>query len=228
MRRTQAMALTMAVLGGVLLFVGPAASAQTGYPPGLCTTVTGTQDVGNVDIGQRFVLQLAPTCLFTPGAAVTVTVNGVDIPGKTAEPGGFVLVDITVVSPTQLSIDDPVLTPAFCGTNTATASGPSATAQGGISTQTATFTIALSAPSTDTVTVTYGTANQSATQPGDYTAKSGTVSFAPGVVSKALAVTVKSDTSTEASETFTVGLSNAIGVATITDSTGVGTIRNDD
>lgn len=141
MRRTQAMALLVAVLGGVVLFVGPPASAQTGYPPGLCTTVSGTQDVGNVAIGQRFVLQLAPTCLFTPGAPVTVTVNGVDIPGKTAEPGGFVLVDITVVSATQLSIDDPILTPAFCGANSATARGPSATAQGGISTQTATFTI---------------------------------------------------------------------------------------
>ncbi|MGI8809031.1 MAG: hypothetical protein ACR2KK_14565 [Acidimicrobiales bacterium] len=141
MRRTQAMAVLGAVLGGVLLFVAPPASAQTGYPPGLCTTVTGTQNVGEVSIGQRFVLQLAPTCLFTPGAAVTVAVNGVDIPGKTAEPGGFVLVDITVVSATQLSIDDSVLTPAFCGTNTVTARGPSATAQGGIATQTATFTI---------------------------------------------------------------------------------------
>ena len=141
MRRTQAMAALLALLSGVLLLVAPAASAQTGYPPGPCTTVTGSQHVGNVNIGQRFVLQVAPTCLFTPGTPVTVTVNGVDIPGKTAGPGGFVLVDITVVSATQLSIDDPVLTPAFCGTNTVTARGASSTAQGGISTQTATFTL---------------------------------------------------------------------------------------
>ena len=51
------------------------------------------------------------------------------------------LVDITVVSATQLSIDDPVLTPAICGTNTVVATGPSQTAQGGISTQTANFTL---------------------------------------------------------------------------------------
>ena len=141
MRRTHAMAALVVLLGGMLVLVAPAASAQTGYPPGLCTTVSGSQDVGSVNIGQRFVVQLAPTCLFTPGTPVTVTVNGVDIPGKTAEPGGFVLVDVTVLSATQLSIDDPVLTPAFCGTNTVTARGASRTAQGGIATQTATFTL---------------------------------------------------------------------------------------
>ncbi len=142
MRRTQAMALlVLAVVGGLLFLAAPAAPAQTGYPPGLCTATTGSVNVGTVEIGQRFVAQLAPTCLFTPGPPVTVTVNGIDIPGKTAEPGGFVLVDVTVVSATQLSIDDPVLTPAICGTNTITARGASATAQGGISTQTATFTL---------------------------------------------------------------------------------------
>lgn len=139
MRRTQAMAVLVGVVSAVLLVVAPAASAQTGYPPGPCTAVSGTQDVGTVNIGQRFVVQLAPTCLFTPGAAATVTVNGVNIPGKVAEASGVVLVDVTVVSATQLSIDDPVLTPAICGTNTITARGPSATAQGGTSTQTATF-----------------------------------------------------------------------------------------
>jgi hypothetical protein len=141
MRRTQAMAVLVGLVGAMLLLVAPPASAQTGYPPGPCTAVVGSQNVGSVNIGQRFVLQVAPTCLFTPGAPITVTVNGVDIPGKTAEPGGFVLVEITVISATQLSIDDPVLTPAFCGTNTVTARGPSTSAQGGISTQTATFTL---------------------------------------------------------------------------------------
>ncbi len=141
MRRTQGMAALLGLIAVSALLVAPPVSAQTGYPPGLCTTISGTQSVGNVTIGQRFVLQVAPTCLFTPGAAITVSVNGVDIPGKTAEPGGFVLVDITVLSATQLSIDDPVLTPAICGTNTVTARGPSPTAQGGISTQTATFVL---------------------------------------------------------------------------------------
>ena len=149
MRRTQAMAALAGLVGGLLLLLAPAASAQTGagYPPGPCAAVTGTQDVGTVNVGQRFVLQLAPTCVFTPGAAITVTVNGVDIPGKVANASGFVLVDVTVLSATQLSIDDPVLTPAVCGVNTATAKGPSSTAQGGVSTQTATFTLTCPAAS---------------------------------------------------------------------------------
>ena len=142
MRRTQAMAVLLGLIGAMVFLVAPPAPAQTtGYPPGPCTAVTGSQHVGSVNVGQRFVVQVAPTCLFTPGAPITVTVNGVDIPGKTAEPGGFVLVEVTVVSATQLSIDDPVLTPAFCGTNSVTARGASSTAQGGISTQTATFTL---------------------------------------------------------------------------------------
>lgn len=139
MRRAQVMAVLIGLVGAVVFLVAPAASAQTGYPPGPCTTVTGTQHVGSVNIGQRFVVQLAPTCLFTPGTPVTVTVNGVNIPGKTAEPGGFVLVDITVLSATQLSVNP--IVPAVCGTNSVTARGASSTAQGGISTQTATFTL---------------------------------------------------------------------------------------
>jgi hypothetical protein len=141
MRRTQAMALLAGLLGACLLLVAPPASAQTGYPPGLCTTTSGVQFVGTVEIGQRFVVQLAPTCLFTPGTPITVTVNGVDIPGKTADENGVVLVDVTVVSATELSIDDPVITPAICGTNSVVARGASSTAQGGTSTQTATFTV---------------------------------------------------------------------------------------
>lgn len=88
MRRAQALAGLAALVSGVVVMLAPAAHAQTGYPPGVCTAITGTSDVGAVTVGQRFVLQLAPTCLFTPGAAITVTVNGVNIPGKVAEPGG--------------------------------------------------------------------------------------------------------------------------------------------
>jgi hypothetical protein len=149
MRRTQLVAGLLGLIMVSLLLVAAPASAQAGYPPGQCTAVTGTQNVGTVSVGQRFVLQVAPTCVFTVGAAITVTVNGVDIPGKVANASGYVLVDITVVSATQLSIDDPVLTPAICGTNTVVARGPSQTAQGGISTQTANFT--LTCPTTATV-----------------------------------------------------------------------------
>lgn len=157
MRRTQAVAVLVGLVTAAVLLVAPAATAQTGYPPGPCTAVAGSQNVGSVNLGQTFVLQVAPTCLFTPGATITIAVNGVDIPGKRSEPGGFVLVTVTVVSATQLSIDDPVLVPAICGTNSVTARGPSSTAQGGVSTQTATFTVNCPAGGT-AATPTAGTA----------------------------------------------------------------------
>lgn len=135
-----ALVAASAVAGATMFSLASPASAQTGSGIGTCTAVTGTQNVGNVNIGQRFLLQVAPTCVFTPGATVTVTINGVVLT-KVANASGFVVVDVTVLSATQLSIDDPVLTPAVCGTNTVTASGPSTVALGGVSTQTALFTV---------------------------------------------------------------------------------------
>lgn len=152
-RRFLATAVAVLAVAGAAVFslVSPA-SAQTGSGIGLCTTINGSQDVGTVTIGQRFVLQVAPTCVFNVGATVTVTVNGVNIPGKVANASGQVLITITVVSATQLSVDDPVTTPAVCGVNTVTVSGPSTTAQGGTATQTATFT--LTCPATPGVATT--------------------------------------------------------------------------
>lgn len=141
MRRRQAMAALFGVVVATLSLLAPAASAQTGYPPGVCTVLSGTQNVGAVEVGQTFVLQVAPQCVFTAGAPVAVTVNGVNIPGKVANASGAVLVEVTVVSATQLSIDDPVLTPAVCGVNTVTARGPSTVAGGATVTQTANFTV---------------------------------------------------------------------------------------
>jgi len=125
----------------VMWLVVPSASAQTGYPPGSCTPLNGSQFAGNASVGQTFTVRATPTCVFTAGAAVAVVVNGVSVPGKVAAADGSVSVTVTVVSTTQLSIDDPVLTPAFCGLNTITATGPSAVAGGQSVTQTVTFNV---------------------------------------------------------------------------------------
>ncbi|MGQ0620973.1 MAG: Calx-beta domain-containing protein [Panacagrimonas sp.] len=89
------------------------------------------------------------------------------------------------------------------------------------------FTVRLSRSSTQTVTVRFATANGSARAPGDYTSKTGTVSFSPGSTSRTVEITVKGDSSKESNENFFVNLNNPTR-ATLSDAQGVGTIRNDD
>ena len=60
------------------------------------------------------------------------------------------------------------------------------------------------------------------------TTLTGTVSFADGESSRTITIQVAGDTTFEASETFTIDLSNATGGATISDASGTGTITNDD
>ena len=89
------------------------------------------------------------------------------------------------------------------------------------------FTVSLSNAATGPVTVQYGTANGTASAGSDYTAKSGTLTFAAGETSKTVSVAVSGDTAVEANETLTLSLSGASG-AMIADGSGTGTITNDD
>jgi hypothetical protein len=91
----------------------------------------------------------------------------------------------------------------------------------------ATFTVSLSAVSVQTVTVHYATSDGSATQPSDYAAGSGTLTFNPGETSKQVTVNVNGDTTVEPDEAFHLDLT-APGNASLTDALGVGTIGNDD
>ncbi len=96
------------------------------------------------------------------------------------------------------------------------------------------FTLTLSNASDQTVSVTYTTANGTATSPRDYEFQSGPVSFAgetslaPGEISKRIEIRVVGDNVFESNETFVVNLS-APQFAKLGDkSQGVGTIVNDD
>ena len=100
--------------------------------------------------------------------------------------------------------------------------------EGASGTVAATFTVSLSAASSQSVTVQYATANGTAVAPGDYAALAlTTLTFNPGQVSKTLTVAVNGDTLVEGNETFFVNLSSAAN-ATIADAQGQGTILNDD
>ena len=70
------------------------------------------------------------------------------------------------------------------------------------------FTVSLSKASDKAVTVGYSTANGTAIAGRDYSAASGTLTFAAGTTSQQFSVSVLGDTTVEPAETFTVTLAN--------------------
>jgi len=97
----------------------------------------------------------------------------------------------------------------------------------GAATTNAVFTIGLSQASSQPITVQYATVNGTATAGSDFTAASGTVTFAPGQTSATVSVPVTRDLVAEGTESFTLQLSNVAG-ATLTKSSATATIQDDD
>jgi sugar lactone lactonase YvrE len=89
------------------------------------------------------------------------------------------------------------------------------------------FTVSASIASSLPVTVNYATANGTAIAGSDYTATSGTLTFAPGSTSAMIRVPLLDDAAAESTEAFTFNLSNPTG-ATIANGTGVATIQDND
>ena len=88
------------------------------------------------------------------------------------------------------------------------------------------FVVTLVPASSETVTVSYATADDTATAAADYTSTSGTLTFAAGETSKTVAVPVLADDHNEGRETLTLTLSNASG-ASIAVAAATGAITND-
>lgn len=88
------------------------------------------------------------------------------------------------------------------------------------------FTVTLSAPGLQTITVNFTTSDESAAAGSDYDALSGTLTFAPGETQKTITVAIRGDTDTgEPDETFLVLLSDAVN-ANFLKFEGRGTILN--
>lgn len=136
------------------------------------------------------------------GEVRITTVAGEDFNPSWGPPAG------TAVAP-FLSIDDVQLDEGDAGTSNAT------------------FTVSLSVPNADPVTVDYDTTAITATDGTDFSGVSGTLTFPPNTPTQTIEVPVTGDTSIEADETFRVELSNATG-GNIGKAQGTGTIRNDD
>ena len=98
--------------------------------------------------------------------------------------------------------------------------------EGNVGTTNAVFVVTLSVPSSLTTTFFYSTANGSASSL-DYIPKTGTISLPPLVTSTNLVVTILSEMTVEADETFYVDLSSPVN-ATLAKREAVGTIVNDD
>jgi hypothetical protein len=91
----------------------------------------------------------------------------------------------------------------------------------------ATFTVTLSAPCSDPVTVNYATADGTAVAGTDYEATSGTVYFSPGQTTATVNVNIYGNTTVQPDRSFTVNLSDPQNVLLGT-SQGTGTILDDD
>ena len=89
------------------------------------------------------------------------------------------------------------------------------------------FDVTLSQAESAQVTVAYATSGGSAIQGTDYTAASGTLTFAPGDTTESITVALSEDSLAEADETFQVTLS-APQNAPLVDATATGTITDND
>jgi hypothetical protein len=92
-----------------------------------------------------------------------------------------------------------------------------------------TFTVTLSAAYDQPVTMSFATANGTATtSTSDYLARSGTLTFAPGETTKTITIEVKGDRKRESNEYFYLDLFGLSGNALFATNRGLGTILNDD
>jgi hypothetical protein len=93
----------------------------------------------------------------------------------------------------------------------------------------AVFAVTLSEASGQAITVDYATASGTAVAPGDFTAKTGKVTFAAGTTSRTIAVPVVGDNVVGDDESFFVNLSSPDPAAVVlADGQGVGTVLTDD
>ncbi len=108
------------------------------------------------------------------------------------------------------------------------------TTEGNGGTKTLSFDVTLSAPSGQSVSVAYATADGTASASGaaasggsDYVSQSGKLTFAAGETRKTLSVTINGDLLNEVNETLLINLSSPT-LAVLADAQAQGTIENDD
>jgi hypothetical protein len=189
--------------------------------------VTATYATANVSAtaGTDYVAATG-TATFNPGA--TSTVVNVTINGDT----GFELDEtfqLNLSAPVNASLADAQAIGSITNDDVLPtfSIGDVAVAEGNTGSANAIVTVTASAPSGQTMTVAFATANGTATAGSDYVAASGTLTFNPGVISQTITISVTGDATTESNETVLVNLTSPVN-ATVLDGQGVVTINNDD
>ncbi|HYU32438.1 MAG TPA: ExeM/NucH family extracellular endonuclease [Thermoanaerobaculia bacterium] len=208
--------ITCAAVQGTQPNMNPATSIQRYWSlaatPGITADLTFAYLAGDV-VGNEAVYKVfrvsggIPTSF--PGSTVNAGTHTGTVSGISAFSDWTVGEDVP--PPLSLSINDVSLSEGNAGTTTFT------------------FTVSLSAPAgAGGVTFDIATADNTATQPGDYTQKSLTSQTIPaGSSTYTFDVLVNGDTTPELDETFFVNVTNASN-AVIADGQGQGTIVNDD
>ncbi len=180
-------------------------SPASALPVTVDYTVTGGMATADAD----FIASSPGTLTFAPG--ITTRTITVPVIGDRLNEGSETLL-VNLSNPVNASIVDPqgvgtILDddlPGFAISDAVIAEPHNGTAN-------ATFTVALSPPAAGTTTVSYATADGSASAPADYTATAGVLTFLAGQTSQAISVPVRADALPEASETFFADLLGSSG-----------------
>jgi hypothetical protein len=192
---------------------------------GSAVTVSFATSAGTATSGTDFTavsgVLTFPAGQVTRPVAVPIAGDALDEPDETflvtlSAPSGAALSDGQATGTIQDDDLPPVLNAADCSV-----------VEGDAGSVPCVVNVSLTAASGRTVTAAYTSSNGSALAGSDYTAVSGTLTFAPGTTSRSVSVPVLGDAVQEGDETFGVVLS-APANATLNDGIGTGFILDDD
>jgi uncharacterized repeat protein (TIGR01451 family) len=176
---------------------------------GVCTNAGGMVlcDLGTIPSGADAMLTIIATAVSVGTATNTVTVTRQE--PDAAEANNAATAVTTITARPAIAIAD------------------AEAQEGDTGTRPMVFHVSLSTASSQTVTVEYATADNSATAGSDYVSTNGVLTFPAGTTTRSVVVLILGDTIDETDELFTVRLSNPAN-ATIADAAGVGKIYDDD
>ncbi len=163
---------------------GTASGGGTDY-----TLNAGTLLFASGEISQTIDVAIANDVLDEPDETVVLTLSNVE----------NVALGTPFTATLTIADDDPPPTVQFSSASFHAAESGAA----------ATISVALGSASGFTITVDYATSDGTAIAPGDYTAASGTLTFAPGVTNRSFTLVIVEDGVQEGAETVNLTLSNA-------------------